>query len=239
MLWLVGNGGLSWAQSRESPSLPTLTEQRFSLLRSLPNLDSLTELAIAHSPRIQAQDHLIERERQRKKSSQKLWMDKLFSDVGYAYSNSFANVVSGNTANGGNTVEANNLTIGDNIRAGVTLRLSLFDVLGRRHQTNVVKEELAIARLQKEEMIEEIKVQVQLYYDELLSAERLLQIYSQKKQALDLQKLMAEKEFEEGQLPISELGRVTELASNAEIDFVKAQLDVKRVYEQLSSYVGL
>ncbi|NJO01732.1 MAG: TolC family protein [Bacteroidia bacterium] len=86
---------------------------------------------------------------------------------------------------------------------------------------------------------DELILQVTLRYQELLSAEKILLISSQKKNTLMLQYQMAEKSFNQGNLSIEELARVTELAGVAETGFIQARQSVETVYTQLMSLVGI
>ncbi len=218
----------------KTPPIPI--QETLSLSESLPPLDSLIDIALENSPVLRQQAFTIEKERQEFKAIKKSWMNRISSDIGYAYSNSFSSLLLNSPDE---NASSNTFTQGDNYRAGIVFRLNLFDVLGNRHKRKAARQELEIARNHRQSLETDIILRVKILFEELLLAEALFKLSSQKKQALFAQKEMAERSFRHGQINIGDLARVTELATNSEESYLKARLEVAKAYKTLLSFVGL
>lgn len=221
-------------------NLPVLAQQADSLEYqnpyTIPPLEELIQAALEYSPLLQEQKAIIGREKQNLEIVRKKWMDKVFTDVGYGYSNNYA--ATSVAANNSRDFESISTIAGDNYRAGITVRIGMFDVFARKNLKKKEMYQIQAAQHRKTTIQNEIRLKTILFYKELQLSQRILKIKSDKKQALSLQKQMAEKEFLQGELHISELGRITELSSNAMTDFEKAITAYEKAYITLENHVG-
>ncbi|MDX2303881.1 MAG: TolC family protein [Microscillaceae bacterium] len=211
-------------------------EEVYSLIKTLPSLDSLISLAVQNAPLIKAKESKIVQEQENFRLVKKKWLDKVFSDMGYTYTNGFSSL---NLSTNGNAVETASLQSGDNYRIGINVRMSILDIFGRPHTKKAALQDLKIAQFEKEALTDEISMAVKSAYSELISLERLLLIAGNKKQALSINYQVAEKKFKEGQIDISELGRMIELNSGAEADYERSKLEVALKFLELENLVGI
>lgn len=201
----------------------------------LPPLALLTETALTNSHRVKYQKSIIRRNEANIKARKKRWADKIFMDAGYSYTNNFS-VMNVDASTGG--FESVSLKNGDSYRFGVTFRLSLFDLIGLKHVKQGAVFEKQASQNQLKDIEKHIRWVVTELYKNLQLTQNLLRIKSDKMQTLSLQKQMAEKEFMQGQIKISELSRLTELTSNAYQDFEKGKIEFEKAYLKLEQYVG-
>ncbi|WP_299455394.1 TolC family protein [uncultured Microscilla sp.] len=210
------------------------TDTAWSAFR-LPPLAALTEEAINSSPQVKYQQSIILRDKANIKERKKRWMNKVFMDAGYSYTNNFS--VTNINSNTGN-VETLALKNGGNYRAGFTLRFSLFDFSGAKHVTQAAIQEKNASENQLLSIEREIVWQVTELYKNLELAQTLLHIKSEKMQTLALQRQVAEKEFTQGQIKIAELSRIIELTSNAHQEFEQGKNSYEKAYLKLEQFVG-
>ena len=90
-------------------------------------------------------------------------------------------------------------------------------------------------RLQNMERVKEMVIRK---YYELISSERILRISSQSKYTAMMQTQMAETQFKNGVIPISELARINEVYAKSLINYEKCQQDFRTSFSLLELIVG-
>lgn len=203
---------------------------------NLPPLEILVERALQKSPVLKEQQSIIERDNQTLKLAEKKWMDKVFTDVGYTMSNNFA--VSNVDASNSQGIQSIANMAGDNYRAGITVRLGLYDVFARKNLKKQEMYRVEASRFRAEIIADEIRLKTTMLYKNLQLSQRLLLIKSRKKQTLAIQLKMSEKEFLQGEISTADLGRITELTANADADFETAVIEYEKAYLELEQFVG-
>lgn len=204
----------------------------------LPPLEKVLLCAENNSHLVKEQEALSKHYEQGVEIAQKLWMDKVFLDMGVQRSNNGALLTVNNNIS---TNEFNSLSFQNmnSFRVGLTVRLSLYDGFARK---NLVQQAYLRQKASDEHALflrQDVKFQITDLYKDAQLAYKLLSIKAEKKYALFMQKEMAEKEFQQGQLHISELGRITELASNAFSEFEQASATYEKLYYQLEIMLGV
>lgn len=203
---------------------------------NIPPLENLIEWALQKSPILKEQKSIIERDNQILKLAEKKWMDKVFTDVGYTMSNNFA--VTSVDASNSQGIQSLANSSGDNYRAGVTVRIGLYDVFARKNLKKQEVYRVEASRFRAEIIADEIRLKTTMLYKNLQLTQRLLLIKSRKKQTLAVQLKMSEKEFLQGEITTADLGRITELTSNADADFETAVIEYEKAYLELEQFVG-
>ena len=204
---------------------------------TLPPLPKLLQLAEEHAPRLKQQQSFSDQFEQGMLLSKKKWTDKVFVDIGAQTSNNGAVLNVNNNISAGelNSISFQNINA---LRAGLTIRLSVFDFYGRK---NLVQESKAVwdASRHMEDLVRlEVREKtIQLYKDIEISG-RVLSIQADKKFALYSQKLLAEKEFQAGQMPLEDLTRVIELYSLAAIAYEEAKGRYETLLMVMENWVG-
>jgi outer membrane protein TolC len=130
-------------------------------------------------------------------------------------------------------------TIFQGYRVGIDLRLNLFDYLGYKGRVGQAREAWEVAKHKKDVEAFNYKKDVADYYTNLVGAQR---IFTARNEDLFVQQVacaVAEKEFKEGVIKISEYARQKNVLSIA----VAAQEDARRLYtnyyERLQVILGV
>lgn len=204
----------------------------------LPPLEKVLDYTANNSYLVKEQEAMSQHFNQSIIITKKQWMDKVFVDIGAQRSNNGAML---NVNNSLSTSEFNSLSFQNlnSIRFGLTVRWSLYDGVARK---NVIKE-AQYRELASEQhalfLRQDAKIRVLELYKNAELAYKLLSIKAEKKYALFIQKEMVEKEFQQAQVHISELSRITELASNAFAEFEQAAVAYEKFYYQLEITLGI
>lgn len=205
---------------------------------TLPPLEKVLDFTANNSYLVKEQEAMSQHFSQSLEITKKLWMDKVFVDLGAQRSNNGAvlNVNNSLSSSEFNSLSFQNL---NSVRFGLTVRLSLYDGLARK---NLIKE-AQFREIASEQhalfLRQDAKLRLIDLYKNAELAYKLLSIKAEKKYALFIQKEMVEKEFQQGQIHISELSRITELASNAFAEFEQAAMTYEKYYYQLEIMLGV
>ena len=204
---------------------------------TLPPLPKLLQLAEEHAPRLKQQQSFSNQFEQGMLLSKKKWTDKVFVDIGAQTSNNGAVLNVNNNISAGELTSLSFQNI-NAVRAGLTIRLSVFDLYGRK---NLVQESKALwyASRHMEDLVRlEVREKTIQLYKEIEISSRVLAIQADKKFALYTQKLLSEKEFQAGQMPLEEFTRVIELYSLAAIAYEEARGRYETLLMQMENWVG-
>ena len=209
-----------------------------STTKELPALEKVLAYADANSHLVKEEEALSQHYGQTVKVTEKLWMDKIFLDLGVQRSNNGAIL---NVNNNVSTQEFNSLSYQNmnSFRAGLIVRVSLYDIMARKDLVKQAQFRQMASEQHSKYLRQEVKFRIVDLYKDAQLAYKLLGIKSEKKYALFMQKEMAEKEFQQGQLHISEFGRITELTSNAYAEFEQASTNYEKLYFQLELVLGM
>lgn len=204
----------------------------------LPPLQKVLDYAAQNSYLVKEQEAMSEHYGQTEKITHKLWMDKVFMDIGAQRANNGAvlNVNNNVSDNEFNSLSFQNI---NSLRLGLTVRLSLYDGFARKNLIQQAQFRKIASEQHALYLRQEVKYRITESYKDAQLAFKLLSIKADKKYALFIQKEMAEKEFQQGQIHIAELSRVIELASNAYAEFEQASNTYEKLYFQLEILLGV
>jgi outer membrane protein TolC len=197
----------------------------------LPPLEEVMAMAQRHSPQIRMQDALVHKNKNYIDVQRKQWLDGIGVDLQLGTGNQALLV---QQATGRVDAFSN---INNGYRAAVNIRISIFDVVGRKSWVKMAEYERQVSIEKKAVAEEELNTVVINRYYAIQTAQNLLKIKSEAKQATQLNRQMAEKEFNEGAIAVSELSRIMEIASKAasEYEVTKQYLNENlRVLENLT-----
>ncbi|MCD4665100.1 MAG: TolC family protein [Bacteroidales bacterium] len=201
-----------------------------------PHLELLISAALKKSPLLKKQNSEILKDSYQVKRIKKYWMD-VFS-LGVTYQFSTAGQVIMDQLNQGYAVSAM-----DQENRGYLLTLSLrftpYDILSRNNQVKIAYHELQGSVHQKNIYEQQVREHVIYLYNRLKKALKLIPIRSEARQSAEVHRQMAEKEFVEGEIPVSELARVTEIESKAIEAFETVQIEYIEAFQQLENFVGI
>lgn len=205
-----------------SESLPPETSIRST--GALPPLDRILEAVRVQSPRLRVQRALVEKNRALVARSKSSWSDQVTVGLTSTYG-SYGNVL------------LDELNLG--AQAGLSVRLSLFELIGRRHDTEVYRQELAMSEAQGDAVWLDEQADAITLYHQLLLADRLIAIRSGALESARVHEQMAERQFAQGDITVGEVSRVSEITSRAESDYEQARVEFLAAWTRLESLAGV
>jgi len=242
LLFIIVQHGLVFSQSLPDSVLPAKPKLVFNPLvdniqDKLPPLEVLIDSAIKNAPLIRMEEAEISLARYRLKED-KMGLTKNFGVTSnfkwgnnYAYSRS-------ETAGG---IPSEFLSFGNQtfFDVGVYLKLPVFDIVNHKNSVNQGKRTVESHLIRKEQMIKETKQNVIFTYQNLLLHQDLLKVKNEAQVTSTLQVKMAEKEFLNGKVSISELARVTQTHSANLYSYKQDRMLFYRQYLLLEQLVGM
>jgi outer membrane protein TolC len=222
------------AQSKANTNLMFVLDEKTDLQSQILPLDSIIEIAIKNSPIVRFQSDLIDAAKYQVDFSKRVWTNNIVGFVGYTAGNQ--NLISAGNQNVG-TLDATNITNG--YRMGIQLNLPLYEFVGRKSRVNLYKSQLNSTISKKEEAIQELKKEVIQTYYSMLYYNNLVNIRSDSKQTTINQYLIAQKQFKDGLIDVTELSRLKTIEVNSKADFEEAKRQFSTLYFLLENLVGV
>jgi len=202
----------------------------------LPPLDTLIKLALKKAPVLRSQDVWTATKEQEMNLEKKSW----------------ANLVSvgGTALFGTNTVldyqqtAANQEYISVDRRsavynAGITMRVSLGDVMNRGTKVDIKRLELERSQAERLALEQQIREEVLVRYDDFQTKLKMIDLEAQNLEAMELALTVAQKYFEEGRLPVSEYTTVLSKQLAAKKLLEEAKLAAQHSYRMLREIAGI
>lgn len=122
---------------------------------------------------------------------------------------------------------------------GVNFSLPLDRLMTRGNQMQKKQLEHKQTELTQKIKEKDIAREVTDLYEELLLTNRILLLSNEALNSLQLHRKMAENEFQEGEIPVSELVRVSEMYTKAAISNEEVKSKFKSAYQHLEQRVGV
>ena len=213
---------------------PVLLDEQKELQYQIIPLDSIIELAVKNSPSVKFQKDLVESAQSQLEFSKKLWTNNVVGFVNYSAGNQ--SIVSADSQTPGSQSSSN---ITNGLRMGVQINLPLYELVGRKSRIKIYKYDLNSSVDKKDESVQELKKEVIQVYYSLLYANNLLSIRSEAKESAINQYSIAEKQFRDGTIDISELSRIKTFQVNASADYEEAKRQFSTLYFQIEPLVGV
>lgn len=194
----------------------------------LPPLSELIDSAIANNPTIRSTDLQTRIKEYKLKSDRTLWVKNLGmqTDVRYGTINNF----SSNTGDGQipslSVIQSNSFNYG----VGAFIKMPIYEVINRKNIIRSDQFEIEQAQYLFQSQINELRKIVIIQYNDLILKHRVLKIKSKYAETSKINLQMAEKEFSNGGIQITEYARQSEIAAKTEVEFETARLDFRTSY---------
>jgi len=202
----------------------------------LPPLETLIDSAITNNPNVRFRDLQISVNENKLSADRSQWTRNLGiqSDIRYGTFNNF----SMNTAEGQNpsnlATQTNQFVYG----AGAYIKFPIYDIVNRRNQIDLAEFEVGQAQNMALVQRNEVRQSVVKQYNQVILTHRLLRNKSKYIESARVNMAMAEREFQNGVIPIGEYTRISEIVSRAEADFETARADFITSYMILEEIIG-
>ena len=192
-------------------------------LPPLPTLDVVLDAVHRQSPAVRYAAATVAKNEAQLDRTRAAWTDHVGVNVG-ATAGSYGNAL------------LDNLGLGATV--GVSVRVSLYDLVGRRHEARQAEAELAQARARQAEADEELDLVVIALYRKTELAWRLVGVRSGGLESARTHRAMAAAEFVQGDAAVGEMARVDQIAAEATAAYETARTDYLTAYDQLDRLCG-
>ncbi|MFY0673451.1 MAG: TolC family protein [Bacteroidia bacterium] len=208
---------------------------------ALPPLDSLVASALKNAPTVKAASAILGQRDADLALARRNWSQRLYSDAGLVNVNTTGNLLIANTDGEGNVIGGDNsisIVSGNTYRAGVAARISLYDIYAR-------PKEIEKAKMQREESEygvlaaeQEIQKTVTDLYIQLKMVRKMVELQQTTVATFSAQYEMAEREFRQGDVAITELARMTEMKAKSELSLEQTKSNYENLYKQMEILIG-
>lgn len=194
----------------------------------LPPLQALIDSAVMKDPYVNFRQKQIAVNTNKLKTDRRQWTRDIGFQADIRYGN-FDNF-STNAAEGESPSNFSTTRSETKYGAGAYIKFPLFDLVNYNNTLSMAKVEIAQAQDMYEMQMSETKQKVIVQYNNLLLKQKLLIIKAKYFETSKINKLMTEKEFLNGNIPISEYDRLSAIASTAEEDFEQLKSEFRTAY---------
>jgi len=203
---------------------------------SIPPLSVMIDSAFAHNAMLKYYEQGIAVKKIGLSIDRKMWTKNfgVQADIRYGTFDNFST----NTAEGQNPSLIATKTNQTNYGVGGYLKLPLSDFVTHKNQVNLAKAEVDQAESMAEVQRDQIREMVIKQYNDLLMKQSLLKIKAKNLESSRVNMVMAEKEFQNGNITLGTYASMSETAGNTEINFEQAKVDLKTAYMLLEELVG-
>lgn len=203
----------------------------------LPPLEVLIDSAVANIPYIKIEEAEIEINRQLLRQQKTNWLRFIFFDGSLAYGSTYD--FSTNESTGSYPTDFSSTRFQSNYRVGLYLRLPFSEFAHRSSSVKVAKRNVEKGILLRDQKVLELKQDVIFIYQDLIMYQEKLKVKNQAQLTTTLQVQLAEMEFLNGKISISELSRLTEHHASNLYSFVEDRNLFYKQYLLLEQIVGM
>ncbi|QMW05841.1 TolC family protein [Spirosoma foliorum] len=200
---------------------------------TIPPLDTVLKLARNHSSSVKLQEAMTERGSYYIKNQKQFWLDGVGVDLQLGLGNQALLIQQAN----GSLESFQNFNNG--YRANLNVRLSLYNILGRKNLVKMAESEYEAARQRVGYAIQDVETIVITKYYAAQAAWAMLHIKEESKQVNRLSRQMAEKDFSKGNISVTELARIVQISTFADSEYETAKqafYENIRILEVLTGY---
>ena len=190
----------------------------------LPSIEVIMDVALEYSPLVKTQEASIHGQEADLKRNGKLWLQSLQLQVGSQYTTYTSNENAVLPIFGAQT--------------GVMVRFSIYDFVSRKNIMDKSRWAIEEAKFRTDQQRVVIRQLVVHAYQQAVLNQELMKVTNERVQAAISHQEMADREFKSGDIPLSELSRVTQIAGQAKTELAKAKAEFYEAYYQLEVLIG-
>ncbi|WP_460974262.1 TolC family protein [Spirosoma knui] len=193
--------------------------------------DELYKVAVANSPLVKYQNEVANSLNSAYSIAKAQILQNVSGYTGYSTGNQ------GIISTGRETSNINQIANG--YRVGVDLRVSLFDVFGRKHQTRQAYSNYRAAVVQKETVELQIKREMSDIYQDMITAQQILKVLLTDEQASLTALRIAESEIQKSKITAEALAGATSRYAQAKVTSEQAKGNFIKNVHQFEILVGM
>ena len=198
-------GMVSFGRSAGLPGDTLYLDVNQDIAVQLLPFDQLLKIATAYSPLIKYQDELVNGLEAAVDQTRTLIYQNLAGNANYSTGNQ--TILASGSASDPNRNSLGQIANG--YRVGIDLRISLFDLFGRKHQIRQAKSNQRSAELQRNVLELQIKQQLIQLYQDMITAQQMLKIRLIDEQASLTAYRLAELDLEKGRINALAMATIT------------------------------
>ncbi|MCG9881380.1 MAG: TolC family protein [Bacteroidia bacterium] len=201
----------------------------------LPSLDSLYEIAKLNNPTLKQEAAAMRSAQWAERYMRWIWAQNM--SVFYNYS--FGSLPFFAYADPTKPQDQALIQVREGYRAGINLQLSIFDVMGHRGRVNEQKEKAILQKYKRDAEAMELRRKLSLYYTDMVGYSRL---YKGRNEDYLMQLVacqVAEKEYREGVIHMSEYSRQKNVLADAEAAYHESFRFFYSSLEQFEAVLGV
>jgi outer membrane protein TolC len=202
----------------------------------IPPLAVLIDSAYENSAIVKSREADMSYKKTSIKSTSKLWLKNIGLETYYNYGTAdyySINNTSGNQALNTSVQTTNRYSV------GAYIRLPLYDLLDRKNLINADKYRYEQAYYEKENEKFFLRKQVILQYNDVILKQKLFRITNESLIESKLQAEMAEKEFAQGEINLTELARLKDMSAKSMMQYEQSKFDFINAYLMLQELSGI
>lgn len=198
---------------------------------ALPSLDSLIGLGLKTAPSLKFSDAQIQMQRYQVKSRKLQWTNFISAGLGAGVGNLF--LWNGNDENGAFTTR-----LIPQYRAGINVNLPLNQFLDRKNQVGMAESQHKAAVFQKEMEMQAFTERITTLYFQLVTNINVLKIRRDALQTMQIQKALAEKNMQNGNIGLVEMSAIVREYANAQESYETFKQSFLMTWKQMEYLVG-
>jgi len=208
-------------------------DPNFDLGEQIMPLDSILNYVCKYSPTLKMIEAEADKSKYNRKYISTLWLNGIGLFYNYTYGNQFTSLVSST-----NTDQqlSNNLGVG--YRFGVNIQFFLGEIYGRKSRLKSLQAEVEMAKQKRAEALIELKRKVIADYYNLIANQKLVKIKQADAESAGITVSIAEYEMKRGKIMPSDLSRLKNIQSIADVNLEVSRRDYMISYNQFETLLG-
>jgi len=208
-------------------------DPNIDLAEQIMPIDSILAYACKNSPSIKLIEAETDKNKFNKKYVSSLWLNGIGLFYNYTYGNQFTSLVSSTLTD---QQLSNNLGVG--YRFGVNVQFLLGEIYGRKNKLRSIQSEIEMTIRKQQESMIELKRKVISDYYALIANQRLVKLKQTDAESAALTANIAEYEMKRGKIMPSDLSRLKNIQSIADVNLQLSIRDYLVSYNQLEALLG-
>lgn len=208
-------------------------DPNLDLAQQIMPIDSILNYICKYSPTLKMFDAEADKSNYNKKYISTLWLNGIGLFYNYTYGNQFTSLISSTITD---QQLSNNLGIG--YRFGVNIQFLLGEIYGRKSKLKSLQAEIETAKQKRAEALIELKRKVIADYYNLIANQKLVKIKQADAESASITVSIAEYEMKRGKIMPSDLSRLKNIQSIADVNLELSRRDYMISYNQFETLLG-
>ncbi|OYU96837.1 MAG: hypothetical protein CFE21_00690 [Bacteroidetes bacterium B1(2017)] len=228
-------GIILFSTSAKAQPDSVLLDPKIDIVTLLPTLDSMYEIAKSVNPTLKQELAAMRSNQWTERYTRWMWAQ----NISVFYNYSFGSLPFFAYTDPTKPLGAGLVQVKEGYRAGVNIQLSVFDVMGHRGRVNAEKEKVILQKYKRDAEAMELKRKLGAFYADMIGYDRLYQGRNEDYLMQLVACQVAEKEYKEGTIHISEYSRQKNVLADAEAAYHESFRFYLGSLEQFEAILGV